>query len=212
VDPLSVPGERDDWAEPEFEVPNTELGFAGELGFLGTVGLSPETADCVVPDFEVPNTELGFAGELGFVGTAGLPAAPPAGLPAFVPPLDPVPEPAGAAPVPVDPPDAPPAPPAAPPDVPPPPPPPWANAIAGLATRTNATAMASILFIRRGSWPIVRSPTFNALRSGAFLPIREAPRRRPSLDALCLTEDAWPRALLVGKLPCGLSAKFQAER
>jgi hypothetical protein len=81
-----------------------------------------------------------------------------------------VPGPA-AAPVPVDPPDAPAAPPDAPPaPPPPPPPPPWANAIVGVAARKNATTMASILFIRRASWPIVFSPssTSSELRRSAI--------------------------------------------
>src|SRR3954447_16782495 len=60
-----------------------------------------------------------------------------------------MPEPEAAAPGPVDPPDAP----AAPPDAPPAPPPPWAIASAGTPARKHATAMASILFIRRGSRP-----------------------------------------------------------
>jgi hypothetical protein len=57
----------------EFGVPNTVLGFAGELGLGGTAGLSAG----LIPLLEVPIIELGFAGELGFVGTEGVPAALP---------------------------------------------------------------------------------------------------------------------------------------
>jgi hypothetical protein len=58
----------------EFGVPNTVLGFAGELGLGGTAGLSAG----LIPVLEVPMIELGFAGELGFVGTGGVPAVPAA--------------------------------------------------------------------------------------------------------------------------------------
>ena len=64
--------------EAKFEVPKTELGFAGELGFGGTAGLSPDLPDWLIPVFEVPITALGFPGEFGFGGTEGVPAAPPA--------------------------------------------------------------------------------------------------------------------------------------
>ena len=47
------------WIVPRFEVPNTELGFAGELGFVGTVRLSPAPVDWLVPEL----TELGFPGD-----------------------------------------------------------------------------------------------------------------------------------------------------
>jgi len=68
VDPPEAPPEPPDWLVSKFRVPNTELGCAGELGFGGTVGLSPWLADPLV--FEVPNTELGSVGELGLAGAA----------------------------------------------------------------------------------------------------------------------------------------------
>ena len=59
-------------ADPAFGVRNTELGFAGEFGFGGTVRLSPEPVDGLVPEL----TELGFADELGFVDPLRVPAEP----------------------------------------------------------------------------------------------------------------------------------------
>jgi hypothetical protein len=55
----AVPPEPLDCTVSRFRVPNTELGFAGELGFGGTDEFPPTPADWRVPELEVPNTELG---------------------------------------------------------------------------------------------------------------------------------------------------------